>query len=49
MNNKLKSKGGGAALYINDNLVSRHHEVPPDTECEAVWLKYPIVTILIYL
>ena len=21
------------------NLVSRHHEILPDTECEAVWAK----------
>ena len=37
-NNKFKSKGGGVALYINENLLSRH-EVLPDTECEAVWAK----------
>ena len=30
-NNKFKSKGGGVALYINENLVSRHHEILPDT------------------
>ena len=30
---------GGVVLYINENLVSRHHEVLPDTECEAVWAK----------
>ena len=30
---------GGVALYINENLVSRHHEKLSDTECEAVWAK----------
>ena len=35
-NNKFKSKGGGVALYINENLVSRHHEILRDTKCEAV-------------
>ena len=34
-NDKFKSKGGRVALYINENLISRHH----DTECEAVWAK----------
>ena len=29
-NNKFKSKGGGVALYVNENLVSRHHEILPD-------------------
>ena len=38
-NNIFKSKGGRVALYINENLVSRHHEILPDTECEAVWAK----------
>ena len=38
-NNTFKSKEGGVALYINENLVSIHHEVLPDTECEAVWAK----------
>ena len=36
-NTKFKSKGGEVALYVNKNLVSRHHEILPDTECEAVW------------
>ena len=31
--------GGGVALYINENLVFRHHEILPDTECKAVWAK----------
>ena len=38
-NNIFKSKGGGVAMYINKKLVSRHHEILPDTECEAVWAK----------
>ena len=38
-NNKFKSKGGGVALYINENLVSRHNDILPDTECEAIWAK----------
>ena len=38
-NNKFKSKGGRVALYINENLVSIHHEILPDIECEVVWDK----------
>ena len=47
-NNKFKSQGV-VVLYINEHLISRHHEVLPDTECEAVWAKYPLVKISIYL
>ena len=36
---QFKSKGGGVALHINENLVSRHHDILPDTECEAIWVK----------
>ena len=35
----LKVKVKGFALYINENLVSRHHEILPDTECEDVWVR----------
>ena len=35
----LKVKGEELPLNINENLVSRHHEVQPDKQWEAVWAK----------
>ena len=40
-NNILKSKGGGVALYIKDNLVSSRYDLLPNKECEWYGLGYP--------
>ena len=38
-NNILKSKGGGVALYIKDNLVSSRYDLLPNKECEGVYAR----------